>query len=308
MKSVENYIVFCVENGLLEQQGILLAQSINRYLYPQYKAIAFSPRSGHFMSDETALALEDLNVIVRKEHLNERFNHYPIANKLLVMSHLEKQLNFDGLMFLDTDTLVTNHFHVPNDKQLLLRPVDNKGPGSTGENDENDAFWQDVFNLFELPIAAPSVTTTVDQTVIRGYFNAGLVWTSGLTDFYQQWEQDFLKLVDSGLRPQKYQSRDGNDFRCLDQVALAVTAVRYQQHLNLLPETYNYPIPFKPRLQARTGHPTLNELTHIHYHKWFQHPGFLDHITSEQEKQTEQYLWLKSHLPLQPEINGPFKC
>ncbi|MCB1593387.1 MAG: hypothetical protein KDI76_00610, partial [Xanthomonadales bacterium] len=90
--------------------------------------------------------------------------------------------------------------------------------------------------------------------------------------------------------------------------ALAVTAQRYKEHVEILPQTYNYPIPFRPIMRDRPGHPKFDELVHVHYHKWFQHPGFLDYVTTEEEKKTEQYLWLKEHLPLLPTIDGPFKC
>ncbi len=61
-------------------------------------------------------------------------------------------------------------------------------------------------------------------------------------------------------------------------------------------------------MMPRNSHPALGDLVHIHYHKWFQHPGFLEHVTCDEDKQTEQYQWLKAHLPLQPPIEDEFKC
>ena len=189
-----------------------------------------------------------------------------------------------------------------------MRPVDNKGPGSTGENDENDLFWQNVYRLFGTDLPESNLVTTVRPNTIRPYYNAGFIWANGLPGFFQQWKKDFVKLVNSGLRPYGYQSRDNTDFRCLDQVALSVTAQRYNQNIEILPESYNYPIPFQPLLKDRENHPRFYELIHIHYHKWFQHPGFLDHVTSDEDKKSEQYLWLKEQLPLLPEMKGDFKC
>ena len=91
-------------------------------------------------------------------------------------------------------------------------------------------------------------------------------------------------------------------------MALAVTATRYQEFLKVLPESYNYPIPFRPMMKDRESHPDFKDLVHVHYHKWFQHPEFLDHVTSEEDKQSEQYKWLKAQLPLLPEIDDEFKC
>ncbi len=158
----------------------------------------------------------------------------------------------------------------------------------------------------ELPKA--NTLTTVRPSMIRPYYNAGFIWANGLHNFYKQWKDDFITIVNSNLRPFGYMSRDKTDFRCLDQVALAVTAQRYEDSVEILPQTYNYPIPFHPILRQRENNPKFDELVHVHYHKWFQHPGFLDYVTDEQDKKSEQYLWLKQHLPLLPTIDGPFKC
>lgn len=291
---------------------MLLIKSIEKWFYNfQYKIYVYSPRKQFWPKQETLNFLDRDHVVWLNHELNVDFKNYPIANKVLACQHFEQTYLTEGpIIFLDTDTVFTNPIGIgllKKANRLLLRPVDNKGPGSESKHDVNDEFWQEVFNLCNVSIPPPSVLTTVSSLKIRNYFNAGLIWVCGLKGFYNQWYDDFLTIVDSGLRPFGYMSRDGNDFRCLDQVALAVTATRYKAYLEILPESLNYPIPFKSNMQNHTNHLKLNELVHIHYHKWFQHPGFLDHITTENEKLSEQYIWLKKQLPLKPEINEPFK-
>lgn len=306
-------IIICVEKGFLENQAKLFINSSNQFeTNDSFKIIAFSPRKQFFPTTKTEQYFRDTGVIHVKNNLNIDFLDYPIANKVLACEYVEKHYpEFNSIIFVDTDTVFLN----PIDKtllesrnKLLLRPVDNKGPGSLGADDENDLFWQEVYNLFNLKIPKTDLITTVRQKTIRPYFNAGFIWANGLSGFFTQWKKDFIKLVNSGLRPFGYQSRDNTDFRCLDQVALAVTAQRYKENIEILPKTYNYPIPFRPILKEQKHHPKLNELVHVHYHKWFQHPGFLDHVTSDEDKKSEQYLWLKEYLPLLPEISGEFKC
>lgn len=304
-------LICCVEKGILENQSTLLVNSLLKF-YPKNSIglNIYSPRTNKLPSNDFSSFGYPIKHI--QKPLNNRFKHYPIANKLLACADFEKNNpEATNTLFSDTDTVFLN----PIDRSLLtsqptlyLRPVDNKGPGSENSDDPKDKFWQAVFNLFDLPLPEPSLTTTVRPSYIRPYYNAGFIWVNNIPGFYQQWLEDFLKLVDSGLRPFGYESRDGDDFRCLDQVALAVTASRYQEHIKILPETYNYPIPFRPFMKDRKDHPAFKDLVHIHYHKWFQHPGFLDHVTSDEDKQTEQYRWLKAQLPLQPTIDGPFKC
>jgi hypothetical protein len=306
----QNQLVICVERGILEAQSLLFAKSWARYLKPVWSCLAVSPRSGHEMSADTADQLRALGVDLLEADINTQFGHYPIANKVLAMAYLEQKHTPQNLVFADTDTVFLNpidQLMISRPQGLYLRPVDNKGPGTLGSEDENEVFWQAVFDHFSLPLPAVGLRTTVGNQAIRDYYNAGFIWAQGLPGFYQQWQQDFLSLVNSGLRPAAYISRDGDDFRCLDQVSLAVTASRYQDAVEVLPESYNYPIPFRPRLQKHRPLP-LDALVHVHYHKWFQHPGFLDHVTDHQDRLSQTYQWLRQQTPLEPLIDDDFKC
>lgn len=306
------HLLFCSELGVIENQSFLLIKSIQKWMINFISIHAYSPRKSNTPSAKTRNFYKDNNIINYINNLNTQFADYPIANKLLACAEFEtNNPKATNIMFVDTDTVFLNPIDTGltnNRPALYLRPVDNKGPGSESKDDPNDLFWRQVFQLFKLPLPVPNLLTTVRPATIRPYYNAGFIWVNNIPGFYQQWLEDFLELVDSGLRPFGYESRDGDDFRCLDQVALAVTASRYQEHIKILPETYNYPIPFRPFMKDRDKHPAFKDLVHIHYHKWFQHPSFLDHVTSDKDKQTEQYRWLKEQLPLQPTIDGPFKC
>ncbi len=305
-------IICCVEAGILEQQALLLVKSASRWLAGMdYVIHAYSPRKTHWPSQTTIDQLLSQNVIWHNGHLNTEFHAYPIANKVLACQHFEQHHpGQTNTMFLDTDTVFVNSIDqhlLDKQKKLYLRPVDNKGPGSESAADRNDQFWQAVFALCAVSTPEPTMTTTVRPATIRPYFNAGLIWSLGLPGFFQQWHTDFMTIVGSDLRPFGYQSRDGDDFRCLDQVALAVTAARYAQQLETLPETYNYPLPFRPMMGTRAAHPGFNQLVHIHYHKWFQHPDFLAHVASEEDQSSDQFHWLSQQLPIKPLIDDLFK-
>lgn len=308
---MKHAIIFCVEKGFLEEQAILLVKSYNEFSFNEnVHMFAFSPRENYQPKKSTIDFLKKYKVIHISEPLNFNFLDYPIANKILCCEYFEKNYSdYNSVIFLDTDTAFLNKFRFDNFKTdgLYLKPVGHKGPGSTGINDSNDDFWDKVFNLFNLPLPSVRFKTTIKNIPIRGYFNAGLIWVVKIPDFYKQWKKDFIKILESNIRPPRFVSKDGDDFRCLDQVALAVTASRYQSKLNILPTSYNFHLPFKPIMISDNCY-SLKDLVHVHYHKWFQHPGFLDHVTTDEEKKSEQYKWLKEHLPLQPEIDGPFKC
>lgn len=312
MKSKERIaVVFCVEKGILENQSMLLASSGIQFSGDDICFFAYSPRKNYWPRSQTVDFLKQKGVPVYLKDHNKKFESYPIANKVLGSQYFESKLkSFDSIMFVDSDTVFLNDVSNGLDLKkpaLFLRPVDNKGPGSEGDSDKNDFFWKKVFSLCGVDLPEPAVWTTVRPHYIRNYFNAGFVWAHRLEGFFQQWYKDFLTIVESELRPFGWTSRDGNDYRCLDQVALAVTATRYQEYLQILPETYNYPIPFRPLMKDREGHPKFQDLVHVHYHKWFQHPNFLNHVASEVETSCDQYKWLSNRLPLLPTISCAFK-
>ncbi len=307
-----NAIIFCVEKGFLEPQAQLLVESFKRFAAdPDTQLFAYSPRKNFLPGQATCDFLKNHGVVHICDNLNVDFLEYPIANKILACRHFEiKFTEYKSVMFVDTDTVFFNpiDFDLFKTEKLYLRPTGHKGPGSSGEFDEKDEYWQRVFSLFDLPLPAAEFKTSIHQVEIRPYFNAGLVWVNGLNGFYQQWEQDFLMLYESKLRPVEYVSKDDNNFRCLDQVALAVTATRYQNQLEILPFTYNVHLPFRPMMKGGGNEMVMNEMVHVHYHKWFQHQDFLAHISTKKDTRTDQYKWLQSKLPLEPLIDDEFKC
>jgi hypothetical protein len=308
---MKHAVVFCVEKGLLEEQAMLLVDSFCKFSNnDEVQLFAFSPRIQFQPSQKTIDFLTKHQVSHITACLNTEFLNYPIANKVLACSYLESKMSdFESILFLDTDTVFLNSFNFDafDHKGVYLKPVGHKGPGTTGMNDVNDAYWTEVFSLFNLPLPPAKFRTSIKGIEIRGYFNAGLIWSQGLPGFFQQWAKDFFKLIDSGLTPYGFISKDRDNFRCLDQVALAVTVSRYDASTYVLPTGYNFHIPFKP-MMIESNQCEFEDLVLIHYHKWFQHPDFLDHITSDHDKQSVQYRWLKKHLPINPLISDSFKC
>ena len=305
-------ILIIVEPGLLELQAKLLIESIDKFLAIKIPVdvFTFSPRTGRKPAAET---LVFLNQHV-KQHinldLNEKYDYFPLANGLYASRYFEANFSgYEHVLLTDTDTVFLNCLPagVFEYDTLFLSPADNKGVGSTGPSDSNDLFWKAMFDYFKLQLPEPELETTVRTEIIRSYHNSGFVLANNLPGFFTQWFDDFDALMESGLKPE-FVGRDGTNFGFFEQLVLSITAARYPGQVKYFPQTINYPIPFRPYLASKSTHLAWCDLVHIHYHKWFQHPGFLDHVTTAADKQTKQYLWLKQQLPLKPQIDGPFKC
>src|SRR5690554_659473 len=223
MMNTKTNIIFCSELGIIENQSLLLIESLKKWRDSRVISIhAYSPRKQNSPTEKTINFFKNHKVNHHTKNLNQTFLDYPIANKLLACADFEKNNRHEErIIFVDTDTIFLNPINaelLTEEPALYLRPVDNKGPGSESSDDTNDLFWQQVFALFNLPIPKPTLMTTVRPATIRPYYNAGFIWVNKIPGFFQQWYQDFLTIVESELRPFGYKSRDGDDFRCLDQV------------------------------------------------------------------------------------------
>lgn len=307
-------IVYIVEKGVLEQQAILLQRSIEKFISPltPVKSFAYCVRGNHKPSIATIQSLEEHGATYVFDNLNKRYDYFPLCNGIHAASQLEQEaVNISGCLLLDTDTVFINPIETDlfDQNEILIRPVDNKGIGSEGNKDSNDSFWQAAYGLFNIKPPKPKMLTTISRIKIRPYYNSGFIYAKQETGFFNQWKLDFEKLMESDVRTNKDTSRYKIDYGFIEQMSISITLNRIGAAVTVPKVVYNYPLPFKPKLQTQeVSKYSLSDLVHVHYHKWFQHPGFLDHITSDEEKQSEQYKWLKKHLPLQPEIDGPFKC
>ncbi|WP_395373954.1 hypothetical protein [Marinicella sp. W31] len=306
-------LIFILEKGYLEQQALLLAESVKTFAASgmPMDMYACCVRKDYNPSEETIQQLQQWGVTTICENLNEKFDYFPLCNGIHAAAYVEQYYpDYAGYLLVDTDTVFTGSLPMTlfQKPALMMRTVDNKGIGSSGDDDPNDEFWQQAFALFDMPLSPPSAETTVRKAFIRPYYNSGFVLAYQLNDFMQHWKNDFYKLMQSEIRTAGEASRYGKDYGFIEQFTLSITASRFPQTLVEAPETINYPIPFRPMLKDRDGHPNFTDLVHVHYHRWFQHPGFLDHVTAPEEQTTTQYNWLKSRLPLQPTIDDPFKC
>ena len=305
-------ILIIIEPGLLEAQAKLLIDSIHRYVMPKrpVDVFTFSPRKDRKPSAQTMRHLEHKVSAHYNQDLNLKYDHFPLANGLFASAFFEQQHpEYDHILLTDTDTVFINPLpdQVFEHNTLWVSAADNKGVGSNGPGDANDPFWQQMFDLFGLPLQEPGIQTNVRTELIRPYHNSGFVLSNQIQGLYQQWYEDFDVLMSSDIRPD-FVGRDGTNFGFFEQLVLSVTAARLGDQVRYFPRAVNHPLPFRPYLQSQGVDFSLQDLVHLHYHKWFQHPGFLEHIFTAEEMNTDVIRWLNLYLPFEPTISGPFKC
>lgn len=295
--------VACAEAGPLEHQVILLVRSLRRWGGPLAKApfYVISPRPGHRVSSQTESTLDQLGATYLDLPLNLDHGQYPVDNKIFACHWAEDHLDSEALVFLDSDTIFVNPPTALclQPDEVALRPVDLRGAGSTGPGDDRDTYWERAYELCGVS-ERRHVVTTVDGIKIREYWNAGLVAAGKQTQLFSRWYEHYQVLTEHAHRPARWP-------RQLDQIALAMaTGSLAPTCLKSIDPGYNYPLPRRPWLDSDLANLGWDQLVHLHYHRWFQSRGFLNHLTPPLARADERFAWLAQHLPLEPASSEVF--
>jgi len=296
--------IACVERGNLENQAMLLFRSIRRYggRYRNSSIYSFQPRREPSLEKQTLDVFRQLDVVHNTDVLNVDFDYYPMANKIFSCARAEEMLTEDILIFLDSDTLFVNEprdLDLPEDVVAAIRPVDRKIRGSTGPGDPRDDYWRRLYEICNVP-ETPYVHTSVDEERIRAYWNAGLIAVQRREGLFRMWKKDFETLMIA-----KHFPPPNRILNNMDQLALAGTLSRVFDRVRILDYRYNYLIPKRGILPMPYRNLQWEELVHIHYHHWFNKPGFLESLSPSLDSQSEIYQWIDGFLPFEPIIQDP---
>jgi hypothetical protein len=117
----------------------------------------------------------------------------------------------------------------------------------------------------------------------------------------QAWREATLRLLRTSIAERPPLRRQ------IDQLSLAGILSDRMDRVHLLPDTYNYPLPKRVRLPREMQDLDLADLVHVHGHRWLHFPGLLEEVKPALERDSAAYRWLDDRLPLQPEIEGPFR-
>jgi hypothetical protein len=147
----------------------------------------------------------------------------------------------------------------------------------------------------------PMVRTVTDDIRIRAYFNAGLIITNSHGNIFSKWKENFLKLMKFNHVPLN------GILNNMDQISLAGTLSEKFSKVKILNWRYNYPLGKRPILPPKLAEKQLEDLVHIHYHRWLHHPSFLTSTQPPINLEGKIAKWLLPYLPLSPSIRGPIR-
>ncbi len=251
---------------MLEQESLLLVQSIRRFCgsLKDTPIFSFQVREHKQISEQTSELLTSLGVIHEEKILNFEYPEYPMANKPLLCAEMEKSIDAEILVFLDSDIVFFSEpkeFLLPFGYDIGVRPEHKKNIGSAGEGDSNESFWNEIYQL--VGVKNPRfVTSTVDQKKMRTYWNAGVIAVKRASGIFIAWKNNFEKIINSEIRPLGI--TDTTYY--LDQVSLAATTDALESSVWCFSNSYNYPLNFHNELPEPKQCKSFSEIVCIHDH------------------------------------------
>jgi hypothetical protein len=291
--------LICVEHGRLENESVLLAESIRRWggAAAESAVYAFSPRPDYQPEPDTLERLEALGV----KHVTESLipdlpGGLPTFNKVFVSAWAERELDHETLVFTDTDTVITGEPRelLAGDWVAAARPVDRRIAGSRGKG-KNEPYWRRMYEALGVT-EEPYVETAVGQMRIRAYWNSGLLAARRSAGLFGEWERALKTLYDRDLVYHRMP-------QFMDQLSWAGVTANLGDRMLILPAAYNYPLRQRGGLDDEARDLDLAEIVHLHYRLFFHLPEPLAAVSPPFLEDTEQYAWLAERLPLQPIVD-----
>ena len=185
--------MLCIEGNAIEQQALLLCESIRHFCgqYAKSPILAVSPRPELPISARSSARLAEMNVQHVSLPLNRTGSTISI-NRIVAGAWAEENVSTDYIVVLDLDTVFVG------EPALLCcdagaRPVDVKGNTSVGPSDPLDAYWRTICDTQ----ASKSMSSRGLKRPSTGFAFApastpALLWSDALAAFCTRRRRFFL--------------------------------------------------------------------------------------------------------------------
>jgi hypothetical protein len=283
--------IICTEPGRLEKQSQILAASIRKFggQLKDTPIYSFHPRSGSSVAEETLQQFAKLGVDHQQVILNVKYQDYYLANKPYVCAYAEETIDAEILVFLDSDKCIfaePTEFLLPSNYNIGLRVEYGRGIGSTGTQDVQDDYWQQLYQTVGVK-QERFVCTPIGNKKIRAYWNSGMVAVRRSAGIFTAWKDNFERVMEAGIVP-----KQGNYM--IEQSSLSATVCALELDVFPFSDPYSYPLPLHNRLSPKFQLASFDQLVSIHYFGLFYYRSWqkeLDKLKNL-DKRSPNYDWL----------------
>lgn len=284
--------IICTEPGRLEKQSQILAASIREFggKFKDTPIYSFHPRKGDPVKAETIKQFESLQVKHQQVPLNIKYHDYYLANKPLACAYAEENIDAEILVFLDSDKCFfdePSEFSLPEQYNVGMRVEYGRGIGSTGADDIQEEFWQQLYQALGVK-SERFVITPIGSKKIRAYWNAGMVAVRRNAGIFSAWKNNFEKVWELQIVP-----KQGNYM--VEQSSLSATICALEEDVFTFSPSYSYPLPLHNRLAKDFKLDSFDKLVSIHYFNMFYYRTWQQELDKLKniDKNSTNYQWLR---------------
>jgi len=208
---------------------------------------------------------------------------YPFGNKVAACAAAESLAGpeTNALIWIDPDCLVIQPpqlFDLEPGIEAAFRPV-HIGNVGLPASEPLDPFWQGIYAAVGVSDLSSTVTSFVDNQILRPYFNTHAFSINPALGLLTRWYALFQHLI----AHQPFQQTACADERhqiFLFQALLSalVAASLAPDQIRILPPTYNYPYNLHARVPVNLRPAALNHLVCLTYEGRTIHPGLVTDI------------------------------
>jgi len=274
-------------NKSSETQASLLAESIRAFAgsLAQAPIWLLTPDIEKQLSSTFKEKLLALNVSLIPFKIDGETLRFPLAGDVFAAALAESKVHnqADFLAWLGSNTVVVQEpkdFLLPDEKVLGFRPVHHTLIGSRYD-EPLDPFWTLIYDCCEVPKTHVfPMTTHVDGTRIRPYFNAGLLVTR--PERRQAWCDAFLRVYKKPSFQQFYQKDERYSVFVHQAVLIGVILSTLEtSEIQELPPTYNYPLHLYAQDVTDHRPSCLEELLTFRHEGFYTDPEWINKLPAK---------------------------
>lgn len=220
----ETTLCTAIEAGYLEQEVMLLAESLRRFggIRSDTPLVAVRPRKGPRIARATRKRLHDLNVhLVEDGGLSVSHSWWATANKPPILEYVEENSRTPNVTWIDGDMMVLaepDSFAPPEGYDFVARAGESADVASDGSDDKVE-FWQRLCGQFNLDFHDfEKIVSFPEGKPIKAYWQAGLFTYRRGLGFASRFRQIKEAVLDGDIA-----SKFAGTYHT-DQVALALAA------------------------------------------------------------------------------------
>jgi hypothetical protein len=255
--------VCCVEYGRLENQAILMIESLRRNggAAANAQVIVVVGRRGAELRPSTLRAMEELDCKVIFDYRQNPAPWFNYANKVAAVVIANAVASTSTVCFLDSDIVISSEpseLFLRGDEDFAAR-CEYLPPAVHDGSMEHVPYWRRLSEILEVNFDDfPWLNCDPGPRRIRMYFNSGvLIWRRN-TRFAETYRTAFSKLIQSRLA-----QHDGNFFTA-DQVILGPVILSLKLRWRHLSYRDHHMV-FPGQIVGAEASPAMNESSLIHY-------------------------------------------